>query len=140
MCMLIFIHLHQPIFKIRTMNLQKIILSLCVITITFWNASAQNHDPRLEPYFSKEEIQTMQKNEPSRYAFIVNALNKAIFIAEIPKEKTPVTYNGTLNIDPSGNHTFLSLGLNITDHYQYYKIEGTEKMLVVLPRIFLENK
>lgn len=109
---------------------------LCSWNITF----SQNYDLRLEPYFSKTEIKNMMENDPAKYQFLINALNKAVFIADIPKEKTPVTYNGTLTINPNEKHTFLSLNLEITDFYQYYKIEGTEKMLVVLPKIFLESK
>lgn len=116
------------------------VAAFCLFSLTITNAAAQSYDNRLEPYYSKEEIMTMQEKDPKGYEFLVNALNKAIFIADIPKEKTPVTYNGTLNIDPTQNHTFLSLGLEITEFYQYYAIEGTEKMLVVLPKIFLESK
>lgn len=100
---------------------------------------AQNHDTRLDNYFSQQEIKTMLESNKSHYDFLIRALDKAIFIADIPKEKTPVVYNGTLDIDPNGNHNFLSLGLEITDVYQYYLIKGTEKMLVVLPKTFLEN-
>jgi len=111
-----------------------------IIFFTSCQAIAQNYDSRLEPYYSKEQIKEMQQKDKDTYNFLVNALDKAIFIADIPKEKTPVVYNGTLSIDVNAAHTFLSLGLQITDKYQYYKIEGLEKMLVVLPRVFLENK
>jgi hypothetical protein len=113
-------------------------IMFCAFTPLF--VSAQSYDTRLEPYFTKEEIKLMQERNPKQYQFLVNALNKAIFIADIPKEKTPVTYNGVLNIDPNADHTFLSLGLEITDFYQYFQINGTDKMLVVLPKIFLEPK
>ncbi len=101
----------------------------------------QTYDTRLEPHYSREEIQKMIREDVARYKFLVNCLNKAIFIAEIPAEKADgIKFNGTLNIDPDQNHTFLSLGLAITEEYQYYKIEGTNKMLVVMPLVFLENK
>jgi hypothetical protein len=103
--------------------------------------SAQTYDSRLEPYYTKQEIQTMIQEDISSYVFLVNCLNKAIFIAEIPSEKaSSIKFNGTLDIDPNASHTYLSLGLKITEEYQYYKIEGTNKMLVVLPRIFMEPK
>jgi hypothetical protein len=118
---------------------KKMILS-CSLLISAASAFAQNFDQRLESYYTQEQIQDLIENDPETYHFLVNALNKAIFIAEIPQEKAPVQYNGTLFIDPNETHTFLSLGLEITDMYQYFKIEGTNKMLVVLPRIFLESK
>jgi hypothetical protein len=102
---------------------------------------AQTYDSRLEPYYTKDEIQTMIREDVATYKFLVKCLNKAIFIADIPAEKAnDIKFNGTLEIDPESNHTFLSLGLKITDEYQYYKIKGTNKMLVVLPRIFMETK
>ncbi len=104
------------------------------------NSIAQTYDTRLEPYYSKAEIQKMIQEDVSTYKFLVKCLNKAIFISEIPAEKANnIQFNGSLAIDPSETHTFLSLGLTITDEYQYYKIEGTNKMLVVLPRIFMES-
>jgi len=122
------------------MKTTKKIIFAGLFLFTAVEVSAQNHDPRLEPYYSAEQIQELLENDKETYQFLINALNKAIFIADIPQEKTPVVYNGTLSIDLNETHTFLSLGLEITDRYQYYKIEGTEKMLVVLPKIFLEIK
>lgn len=121
------------------MNFYNTIIASAFILCSCNMAFTQNYDVRLDPYFSKTEIKNMMEKDPEKYQFLVNALNKAVFIADIPKEKTPVTYSGTLSINPNEKHTFLSLNLEITDFYQYYKIEGTEKMLVVLPKIFLEK-
>jgi hypothetical protein len=112
-------------------------LLFSIATISF----GQTYDSRLEPHYSKEQIQTMIKEDVATYKFLINCLNKAIFIADIPAEKAKdIKFNGEIEIDPNAKHTFLSLGLQITDEYQYYKIEGTNKMLVVLPRIFMETK
>lgn len=118
---------------------QKLVL-LGLLFFTANHVSAQNYDPRLEPFYTNEQIQELLENDKETYQFLIKALDKAIFIADIPQEKTPVEYAGILAIDPNATHTFLSLGLEITDRYQYFKIEGTEKMLVVLPLIFLESK
>jgi hypothetical protein len=112
-------------------------LFLSISTISF----GQTYDSRLEPHYTKEQIQTMIKEDVATYKFLINCLNKAIFIADIPAEKAKdIMFNGEIQIDPNAKHTFLSLGLQITDEYQYYKVEGTNKMLVVLPRIFMETK
>lgn len=104
------------------------------------NSFAQTYDTRLEPYYSKAEIQKMIQEDVATYKFLVKCLNKAIFISDVPLEKvSTIKFNGTLDINPDETHTFLSLGLTITDEYQYYKIEGTNKMLVVLPRVFMES-
>jgi hypothetical protein len=122
----------------------KTIMKTILITATLFfvnMAFGQTYDQRLEPYFAIEDIQKMIREDIQQYKFLLNALNKGIFISDIPQEKaSSIEYNGELNIDPEEKHTFLSLGLDFTDLYQYYRITGTEKMLVVLPKSFLEPK
>jgi len=123
------------------MNSPLKILVFGFITFVCSTSYTQTYDTRLEPFYSKAEIQKMIQEDVASYKFIVNALNKALFIAVIPAEKeADIQFDGTLEIDPNLTHTYLSLGLEITDKYQYYKIEGTNQMVVVYPRIFLERK
>ncbi len=134
-----FLHLSKPNYN-QTMNTLSKIFCTALLVFSTVELFAQTHDPRLNPYYSQEQIKNLLENDRDTYEFLINALNHGIFIADVPQEKKPVEYNGTLAIDPNETHTFLSLGLEITDYYQYFKIEGTEKMLVVLPKTFLENK
>ncbi|MES2589661.1 MAG: hypothetical protein V4622_11830 [Bacteroidota bacterium] len=112
-----------------------IFLALISFKLTTYS---QEIDKRLLPKFSEKELFEMQKNDPKEYTFLVNALDKAVFIGEIP-DKKDIKFDGVLKINPNEVHTFISLGKEITDSYQYYKIKGTTKMLGILPRFALDN-
>ncbi len=118
----------------------KKIFTLLLLVLGFSSvALCQDFDQRLLGKYTKKEIVKMQESNPNEYQFLVNALDKGLFISEIPAEKAKdVVFDGTLKIDPKGTHTFISLKKDILERYQYYKIEGTNMMVVILPRIFLD--
>lgn len=119
---------------------KKILIPLLLLLFSF-TANCQEIDGRLLKKYSKNELVEMQKNDPQEYEFLLNALNRGLFISEIPTQKgKEVKFDGTLKIDPDQTHTFISLGKDIIDRYQYFKIEGTTKMLVIQPRIFLDKR
>lgn len=122
--------------------MKKLIQSSLILLFSFSLnlLSAQEIDVRLLPYCSSEELQTMIEEDFENYQFLINALDKGIFIATIPTQKEPVQYDGVLEINPEEEHNFLSLGLEILDRYQYYQIKDTDLMLVVLPKVFLTSK
>ncbi|MCE3297321.1 MAG: hypothetical protein K0R65_3035 [Crocinitomicaceae bacterium] len=113
--------------------LKNTLLLLILVSATY--GFSQEIDNRLLAKYSKEEINSIRKNNPEEYTFLVNALDKGVVISEIPAQKAKdIVFDGTLEIDPNGTHTFISLGKEITDRYQYYKIAGTSKMLTIKPR------
>ncbi len=119
--------------------MQKIILSVVLLFFLAAHSNAQEVDSRLLVKYKKSEIQKIMKEDPSHYQFLINALDRGLFIAEIPTEKgKDVVFDGTLNIDPNATHTYLSLGKEILDRGQYFKIAGTNKMLVIQPRVALD--
>jgi len=112
---------------------------LVVFVATFSNA--QDIDSRLLVKYSKSELQKMIKNDPDSYDFLISSLNKGMFIADIPSEKEKsIVFNGTLNIDPNGTHTVFSIGKEVQENAQYYRIAGTNKMVVIQPRIAVDPK
>lgn len=121
--------------------MKKNFLLLLLVFSTSIYSFCQDIDKRLLQKYSKKELVKIQKENPNEYTFLVNALNKGVFISDIPEQKAKsIIFDGTLKIDPNETHTFISLGKEITDKYQYYKIEGTNKMLAILPRIALDEK
>lgn len=101
----------------------------------------QQIDNRLLARYTASELKSMQKNDPNQYQFLINALDRGVFIAEIPAEKAKdIVWDGVLNIDPKGTYTFISLGKKITNRYQRYKIEGTNMILSIYPKLYLEPK
>lgn len=118
-----------------------IVCSFIFSLFSFTSVFAQNMDERLLVKYNKAEIETMMKSQPAEYQFLINALDKGMFISEIPFEKNEnISFDGTLNIDPYGSHNFLTIGKEIKDRYQYFKISGTTMMVVILPRIYLDSE
>lgn len=120
--------------------LRKITLVLTFF-LSFSALYSQDYDKRLLLKYTEQEILKIKTEDPGEYKFLINALDRGMFIAEIPTQKgKDVKFNGTIQLDLNKTHTFLSIGKEITKSYQYYKIEGTEKMLVIQPRIFLDER
>ncbi|MES2588899.1 MAG: hypothetical protein V4622_07960 [Bacteroidota bacterium] len=102
---------------------------------------SQEIDNRLLKKYSKTELINIKKNDVQEYNFLVKAVKEGVYVSNIPTSKGKrITYDGTLNIDPNQDHTFISLEKEITDEYQFYRIEGTQKMLVIQPRILLDKR
>ncbi|MGV3630699.1 MAG: hypothetical protein ACO1O6_05820 [Bacteroidota bacterium] len=119
--------------------LKNTLLLLLLVTASY--GFSQEIDQRLLAKYSREEIASIQKNNPEEYKFLIKALDKGVFVSEIPAQKAKdIVFDGTLNIDPNATHTFISLGKEITDRYQYYKIAGTTKMLTIHPRMSLDDR
>jgi len=118
----------------------KKLFSLVILLSFFTFGYSQDHDNRLLQKYSVEELDKMKSNSPNEYKFLNTALDKAIFIGEIPQEKgKDVKFDGELELDPSKEHTFLSLGIVLKDNeYQYFKIIGTDQMVGVLPKSLIK--
>lgn len=119
--------------------MKKFILLFTLLLLVFTGFS-QDHDSRLLEKYSQEELDEMKENNPDEYKFLNIALEKAIFIGPIPTEKgKDVKFDGELSLDPEGSHTFLSLGITLKENeYQYFKIEGTDQMVGVLPKSLIK--
>jgi hypothetical protein len=116
----------------------KIITTIALFICFSVNGQTQKVDSRLLGKYSAIELQKMQTADPDQYQFLVNSVERGLFIGDIPQEKAKdIVFDGILNIDPAGSYTYISLNKEILDRYQYFKIEGTNKMLVIQPKIFL---
>ncbi len=119
--------------------MKKLLLAISLIFVIGTNLEAQEIDSRLLVKYKKSEIKKMMAENPSEYQFQLNALNRGMFISEIPAEKgKDVAFDGEIKLNLEKEYTYLSLGKQIIDRYQYFKIKGTNKMVVIQPRIFLD--
>jgi hypothetical protein len=119
--------------------MKKLLLALSLIFVIGTNLEAQEIDSRLLVKYKKSEIKKMMTENPTEYQFQVNALDRGMFISEIPAEKgKDIVFDGEIKLNLEKEHTYLSLGKEIIDRYQYFKIKGTNKMVVIQPRIFLD--
>jgi hypothetical protein len=119
--------------------MKKLLLTITLIFVIGTNLEAQEIDSRLLVKYKKSEIKKMMAENPSEYQFQLNALNRGMFISEIPSEKgKDIVFDGEIKLNLEKEHNYLSLGKQIIDSYQYFKIKGTNKMVVIQPRIFLD--
>lgn len=120
--------------------MMKSFLLIAVIFITSFSFSQSIHDSRLLEKYSEAELTKLKEAQPKEYQILVNALERGIFIGEIPTQKgKDVQFDGELDIDPSVDHTFISLGIELKENnYQYFRITGTNMMVGVLPKSLLK--
>lgn len=118
----------------------KKILTVLTLFIGAASFSQSNHDERLLNKYSVEVLDKMKIDNPEEYSVLSNALERGIFIGDIPTEKgKDVKFDGELAIDPSKKHDFISLGIELKENeYQYFKITGTNKLVGVLPKSLLK--
>ena len=89
---------------------------------------SQEIDTRLFEKYSETELTDMRSNSPQELTLLTYALDNAIYYADYPEEKG-VTFEQIAS--PKSKDTFLSLGLEIKEQNQYFRIEGSNKLLVV---------
>jgi hypothetical protein len=119
--------------------MKKLLFATSLILMIGSNLEAQEIDSRLLEKYKKSEIKKMIAENPAEYQFEINALNRGMFISEIPTEKgKDIVFDGEIKLNLDKQHTYLSIGKEILDRYQYFKIKGTTKMVVIQPRIFLD--
>lgn len=113
----------------------KKITAFLFLSVAVFSYSQGNHDSRLLERYSSEELTSIQNNNPEEYEIIVHALKVGISIGDIQEgEGKEVVYDGELDKNPNQEHTYISLGLTLTNNYQYYTFKGTNKMVVVRPK------
>lgn len=115
--------------------LKKIIMCF-LISASFYGYAQENHDARLLERYSNEELTSIQNQNPEEYEILVHALKVGISIGDIEEgEGKEIVYDGEIDKDPSLDHTYISLGLELKNNtYQYFKFKGTNKLVIVRPK------
>jgi hypothetical protein len=103
------------------------------------SAFSQEIDQRLVKRYTTEELSLMRKNEPKKYEMYVYALDHGCYIADLPMGKES-ELSGTVNVDMTKPLNYIDLGLEIKGSNQYFRIAGTEKMLVLKSEWVLNNE
>lgn len=118
------------------------LLVLLVLTSTMSFAQKSNDsDSRLLSKYSKEELKKLQKDSPEEYSYLNYYVANCYKIMELPSEKGNAhEIKGTLSIKSLDNINIYDLKLETKEKdYQYYKIEGTTKLLVILSNEQIKN-
>ena len=108
----------------------KTIFILLLTLLVSGAVSAQQYDQRLLNAYSTEELASISQEKPELIAILNYALDNASYIAETGNKDN----SGLTSISLESTKTspcFAELGIKISDQNQYYKIQGTYKILVV---------
>jgi hypothetical protein len=96
-------------------------------------------DARLGSKFSLDELKNMSETEVCTHIYI---LDNGYFIADIPSEKSnDKELSGARNIADLNAVNLYSLSIDIKENqYQYFKLLGTNKMIVIKPMSLINTE
>ncbi|HAA00728.1 MAG TPA: hypothetical protein DEP18_08930 [Flavobacteriales bacterium] len=96
-------------------------------------AQKSDWDQRLESAYTVKELTEMKKSDPSKLAFLNAVATKGWVIMDLPSEKGSATeIRGSITVPDQKNVNLFALNLfPEKTNWQYYRISGTDKMLVV---------
>jgi len=97
-------------------------------------AVSQKYSSELEKSYSKKELKSMSTEELNLLNY---ALENAVYITEIPSKNTIEIK--TISV-PLTILKFTDAGLKIENQNQYFRIESTDKMMVVKSNYVLQNE
>jgi hypothetical protein len=104
-------------------------LLLVAFVIASLSASAQQVDSRLSNYFSAAEIEQFAQKD--NYLNVLSyALDNGLYVIDVPKGKELGELK-SIKFDEKKPVNFLDLGLQIETDTQVFKIEGTERLLLL---------
>lgn len=110
----------------------------CVFTFVLASyiaiAQTTNFDKRLLSKFSEKELLDIQNKSPETLAYWNYYTSNAFQLMDLPAEKKLAhEIKGTVKVADMNSVNVFDLNLiPAPKDYQYYKIEGTDKMLVIL--------
>ena len=115
-----------------------LVFSMIFSLITFAQTN-EKADERLLVKYSQEELNQMEKESPEMVEYLNYCLDHSFTIMEYPEEKSPELQ--VVVIEDLDNINIFELNIEIDEtKFVYYKIAGTDKMLVVKSKKFiLEN-
>lgn len=107
-------------------------------------AKAQNIglDQRLLSKFTKNELNEMQSKSPDKWAYWNFYAANAYQVVDLPAEKANAhEIRGTVKIlDISAINIFDLNYIPLKKEYQYYRIEGTNKLLMIISEEQIKEK
>lgn len=111
------------------------IASIFLLSLTFnLKSQTNNYDTRLLSKFSDKELVEMKTNSPETFNYWNFYVANAYQIMDLVAEKAGAhEIKGTLKIVDTKNINVFELNkLPLAKDYQYYKIENTNKLLVII--------
>ncbi len=106
------------------------------------SAQAKNYDLRLLSKFSEKELKEMQYQNPETLSYWNFYVANAFQVVDLPNEKSNAhEIKGNVQIQNINLINIFDLHyLPLAKDYQYYRIEGTNKLLVILSEEQIKEK
>lgn len=117
----------------------KQLLLICFPLLTSSIAFSQDYDSRLLKSYSADELTQIQTETPADIYVLAYGLENACYFSEYPKGKE-MPEIPTIKLTGTEVPCYVDLGLKIQDQNQYFKVEGTTKMLVVKSKWVLNHE
>ncbi len=108
----------------------KLLLVSLFVSAFALSSEAQSYDSRLAKLYSAEELNALSSENPEKIFVLNYALDHALNIVDLPKGKE-AKLNGEIAYDLTTTPDLSTTGLKISESNQYYKITGTNKVLMV---------
>lgn len=109
----------------------KHLLILSGFLLAIGTANAQEADQRLLKSYSQEEIDALRSEDPKNILMLNYALENACYLSAIPDGKDFGQLQEISISDLTKLPDFAILGLKIEKSNQYFKVKGTNQLLVV---------
>ncbi len=109
------------------------LLAILLVSSNTFAQSTNDIDSRLSSKFSKKELKNLDQSELDYWTFY---LENSFEIVDIPKEK-PDAVPATISLKSLDKKDINVFKLGLTPHEfarDYFRIEGTNKMIIVLPQ------
>jgi len=107
---------------------------LLFLFVNLLSAQTGSFDKRLLSKFSEKELQELKTNNPDSYAYWNFLVANSYSVMDLPAAKAnDKEIKGSVKIADLNNVNILDLKLfPVNNQNQYYRIEGTSKMLMIL--------
>lgn len=114
--------------------MKHLFILLFFISSVSYAGQNETADKRLYSKYSKEELKKIEKETPDEFNYLNFYVANCYLIMELPAEKSNAhEIKGTIQLKSVDLVNIYELNLTTKEKdYQYYKIEGTTKMLVIL--------
>ena len=119
----------------------RLFLITFILFVGFANAQNNSFDQRLLSKFSKDELNNMQIKNPIAYAYWNFYVATAYQVLDLSKEKANKhETKGAVKIKDFNTINIFDLNcIPLEKDYQYFSIEGSKKLLVILPEELIKE-
>lgn len=107
---------------------------IIIFLFTSFNYFGQKHSTELEKSYTKKELSSF---DFQTLKILEYGIDHAIYFSELPSEKSVLLQEISIK---SKTNKYTDLGLKILNENQYFKVRGTNKLMVVKSMYVLSNE